>query len=301
MNSEYDRLVKKISANAVISWSFPFTNNETFLGPRDMIIEQDGIVCSSIGSPPDTLYSSPVLFKLDKFGNILWFMHTPNSYIYHFQYMENLTRTCDGGYVGAAKKHISQIEGDTLNAESNYAAWLIRYDHEGNILWDQKYAIVNSAIYHHEIYDLISTSDGGILFCGEAADYWLQNTKLDSPPQQAWVVKLDACGCLVPGYNPNCTPPDCDTTSTVIVPEDDYFLYGPNPVSQMLNIFAGADFPVGSEFKLFDSIGRVAKSFTATECNITFMWDLESLTSGEYVLSLERGKERLQSEKILKL
>ncbi len=297
INSEYYHLVKKISSSGELVWSFPFQSEDIALGPMDMIFENDGLVCSSLGSPPDTLFSSPILFKLDTLGNFIWTTHTPNSYTSSYQYMENLTRTCDGGYVGAARRNVP-IDGINVpGMHYNYAAWIIRYDEHGSILWDRKFSDVNSERYNHEIYDIISTRDGGIAFCGEATDHWSANPNLDAPAQQAWIMKLDACGCLVPGCDSLCTPPDC--SPPVLVPDGNYFLFGPNPVSQMLNIFVGKEISDG-RFVIYDSLGKIVQEFSFTEGDITYMWDLESLAKGTYFLSLEQGDEKLQVERIIK-
>jgi hypothetical protein len=300
---EYYGLLRKVSKNGSLIWNcsvdYPTLGGRAY----DLIKEETEIVYGTFGTEEGSIASNPALCKIDTMCNIIW-----NTILFEYQLgstqrINNIASTCDGGYIGAARYHVPTVQGDTLDASENYAAWLIRYDHDGSILWDKKYTFVNSPKFNHEIYDIISTIDGGIALCGEASDLWLENPNFDAPAQQAWIMKLDACGCLVPGCDEFCSPPNCDLEIPIDLPAPDHFIFGPNPITQSLNIyFDGSDLILENlSFELYDITGRLVDRFIPSTSDTTYIWDLENLSAGEYILSLEQGKKRLQSEKILKL
>jgi hypothetical protein len=65
---------------------------------------------------------------------------------------------------------------------------------QGDLIWHRRYTVQPAGKHYDAFYNLISTSDGGILCNGTT----YQN---DTTRQNAWVVKLDSLGCLTPGCN----------------------------------------------------------------------------------------------------
>jgi hypothetical protein len=300
LNDEYYSGIRKISNYGQSMWFFETPYIQGAPIARDIFFVNDTIYASGSGTNEGEIFNVPLFYTTDTLGNLGWVTLIQDS-AFSGQILKNFTTTCDGGFVGAATYRDLPNLNDTLNSEDNYSAWIIRYDHNGNILWDRKYSVVNSGIYHHEIYDLISTSDGGILFCGEARDNWLENPNLDWPPQQAWVVKLDACGCLVPGCDEFCSPPNCDLEIPIDLHAPDHFIFGPNPITQSLNIyFDGSDLILENlSFELYDITGRLVDRFKPNTSDTTYMWDLEHLSAGEYILTLLDRDQIIQSEKII--
>ncbi len=67
---------------------------------------------------------------------------------------------------------------------------LLKCDLNGALLWRRAYQ-TNTQVDHY-IYDLERTLDGGYIMAGTAFDSLLVS-------QDAWLVKVDSFGCLVPG------------------------------------------------------------------------------------------------------
>lgn len=67
---------------------------------------------------------------------------------------------------------------------------LTKVDLDGELLWDREYRTNNQA--DHYFYDVKRTLDGGYIMAGTAFDSLLVS-------QDAWLVKVDSFGCLVPG------------------------------------------------------------------------------------------------------
>ena len=88
----------------------------------------------------------------------------------------------DGGYA---------ISGGGYDWDNdNRTGILMRTDSLGNTLWKRSYS--TNAVRDHYIYDLRRTLDGGFIMAGTAWDSLLVS-------QDAWLIKTDSFGCLVPG------------------------------------------------------------------------------------------------------
>ena len=145
-----------------------------------------------------------------------------------------------------------------------------------------------------------ATLDGGVIFCGEARDTY---SILAPPIQQGWLVKLDECGCLVPGCDSLCSYVGCGVQDTAFFPVfGDHFIIGPNPASQFINIYLGSLESLNLEslnFQLYDIQGKLVYSFNPTTPETTYMLSTENFASGLYVLSLREGERILQQQKIV--
>ncbi len=92
-----------------------------------------------------------------------------------------------------------------VSEESGYMQGvLLRTTADGDSLWMRKYCYQDS-IYTQgtgQFYDVLPTPDGGFIATGPTYRY--QPVQPNFPPgysQDAWVVKVDADGCIVPGCN----------------------------------------------------------------------------------------------------
>ena len=143
-----------------------------------------------------------------------------------------------------------------------------------------------------------ATRDGGVIFCGEARYYDPADSLFTQPGQQAWVVKLDECGCLVPGCDPNCeyTP---EPVAPALPSTDLPFIIGPNPASQFLNIHLFDPGSFATEFFLYDLNGRLIKSFKAPQLNTTYILGLESIASGIYILQARADNKVIGEAKVV--
>jgi hypothetical protein len=271
--------------------------------PQEMIVLEDGFaIVSSLDDFENPINGqNGLIYKMDFDGNLLWW----NGQL-EFNYATGLTcitKSCDNGFVCCGRNYESLVPPDSLDYDNNNNLIIAKYDSIGSLLWHRKYLYVNSPYDYHEMYDLKATRDGGYIMVGEATDNWLDNTNLELPRQQAWILKVDGCGCLVPGCDEFCTPPDCSPPNVVDVPKPDYFLYGPNPVENSFYIFFdGTDMELGDlEFQLFDISGRLVDGFVPTESDMTYIWEMEKYAAGEYVVVLKDKENILQSQKIVKL
>ena len=174
-------------------------------------------------------------------------------------------------------------------------AYPLAVAHDDDIL-ERFYHFIESPFDKHRVYDLKATSDGGYIFCGDVIDEDVATN--GQIIQKGWLVKVDACGCLVPGCDPNCVVGIEEFKDLRI----QRFKVGPNPANQLLNIhlFASAHFHFSSlHFQLHDMQGRLIKEFFPPTDNTTYMMDVEQYESGVYVLSLVDEGVVVQTEQIV--
>jgi hypothetical protein len=159
--------------------------------------------------------------------------------------------------------------------------FLMKLDTAGNVIWDRKFYNVDGN--HCRFTDYIELSDGFIAACGMANGSNELNLNQDS-----WVVKVDACGCLVPGCENG-----ADCSQWVGLNDDPLnhelqqsFMIYPNPVRRILNIYLPPQLPNGEcTFEIHDITGKLVRSFIAKEPDTTYMTDVGDLTRGVYFLS----------------
>jgi len=149
----------------------------------------------------------------------------------------------------------------------------------------------------HYANDLKATPDGGVIFCGQATDLSGDPNDVLNPPQQGWICKLDACGCLVPSCDPNCIV----GVEEKATEEFHAFKVGPNPANDLLNIYL----PPNSisenkqaQFVFYDMQGKVIKTFQPHRDDVTYIVDVADLPVGNYLLQLEIENKALESLRV---
>lgn len=171
-----------------------------------------------------------LLICLDSLGNHLWsredhfFLDTieNGTKVYEPQYLINLVESRDGNIVTV--NHLERdVTGDSLFRKEAQIV-LAKYDFNGNLIWLREYGDTTKI---ETPYDMIETADKGFIICGRNAKY---DTPFDSV--KAFALKVDECGCLVPGCDPNCSVTGYELNS----PQEFYLSSIPNPFSSNTNI-----------------------------------------------------------------
>jgi hypothetical protein len=260
------------------------------------MLYDNGIVCGGSICEPGNENTRYSIWKLNDVGELLWNNpigdYPPSNSNYTFQ---TLVKTIDGNYVGTGDFYYLGDQSNSYHADVNP---IKISSSDGSVLWQRFYSIVNSQNDIHNAIDLKATPDGGVVFCGHASDAWSQNPNLELPAQQGWIVKLDACGCLVPGCDENCVVGVEETESS----ELKYFKYGPNPSRDFIHVYL-RDIEslslTGTEIQLHDLQGRLVKSFKPQRIDTTYLLDTEGISAGDYLLSLVCFGKVFQSERVL--
>jgi hypothetical protein len=267
---------------------------------------EDVVLCgmhAGENNPP--ISTIAIVLKLDTLGNTHW-VRTFGEYVAYIRKdFTNLVQTCDGNYVAGGtwqnKPGSEEIPEGQNDQDVDEFAYILKLDREsGAIIWERKYRFLEIYGDHHTLIDMKATLDGGVIFCGESRDSYQM---LDAPYQQGWLVKLDECGCLVPGCDTLCRYVGCaaiDTTA-YFPSVANQFIAGPVPATQFINIyFAGGDLDLAqTQFQMYDLQGRLVYSFVPDAANTTYMLSTEKFASGTYLLHLSHNGAKVQEQKII--
>jgi hypothetical protein len=154
---------------------------------------------------------------------------------------------------------------------------------DGSIIWQRTLSAVDNGINY--MFDVDNTPDGGFV----AAGYCLAVPGDEFPGQQdAWVVKVDQHGCLVPDCHVGVQESENENGVRMLV--------YPNPVKDILNVYLETSPPPplqgrggASTMSLIDMQGRTVKQWPADGFATTYMVDVSGLGAGVYVLRNEGG------------
>ena len=261
---------------------------------RDMVLLEDGslVIASGIGHEQqrpsvNVVYFDKAVFKLNPQRELEWEVVLPDSVITGWTQTTKLVKLMNGsGFL---------LSGMTYSAQPPpkyflVSGWIAKISNNGEKLWERKLAVLTDGSDAHHIYDMKETPDGGIIICGEARDWSGQ----DSIPQQAWLMKLDSFGCLVPG----CQLID----ATEEVQEQGTLLLYPNPARDYLNFFYRPTPGLSSRdirFRIFDTSGRELQRFEAQAGEATYIVPLWHWPPGVYFLQLLQNGLPVKTERFV--
>ena len=281
------------------------TSNLEYLSPFDLcMVSNDFIFATLDGNSGGTL---PTIYKCLLNGNEIFQTSPPNSQYYEAQRNDHMIKSPDGGYVLCSVKFEEQSNpfdpNETSSNNTNKKIWLWKVDSLGIFQWQRfyEYLSFDSGYFflNNTANDLKSTPDDGYIMAGESTSLCINWPSCSEVTQQGWLLKVDGCGCLVPGCDQNCV-----VTNTENEQEGhaNYFLFGPNPVDDLLNIYVPTLATPMNEltFSLFDVQGKQLKEFQFESDNTTYMIDVSPLASGNYILSVSHNGQLLESKKVVK-
>lgn len=268
-------------------------------GPaKAMLLEEDGslIVASATawewkfvnGAPGDSigvLMWSPVLFKLDENMVKVWETSVSNGFETPNHQLKRIVKSTDGeGYVAAGD--LMFPKPDTTDIRG----WIVKVSNEGDSLWARSLRYLENRANMHLVYDLKTCPDGGYVMCGEAKN--LQGGA-PKPTQQAWLVKVDEHGCLVPGCHL------IDDVSEVGKIKFELKTF-PNPSSDYLNIFfRNHSSKETFTFRILDIHGKIWKTFQSSLPEETIMVWVNDFPSGTYFIQVCQKEQVLKTQKVI--
>ncbi len=263
---------------------------------RDMVLLEDGslVIASGIGHEQqrpsvNVVYFDKAVFKLNPQRELEWEVVFKASRLVSGTKMSNIEKLENGsGFIVAG---VHPIKDDNPNdLKWGWAGWIAKVSPDGDSLWAREYTVISTDAFTHDIYDLKTTPDGGIIICGEARDWSGQ----DSIPQQAWLMKLDSFGCLVPG----CQLVDATEESK----EMGSLLLYPNPARDYLNFFyrpAPGQSSREVSFRIFDTSGHELHRFEAQAGEATYIVPLWHWPPGVYFLQLLQNGLPVKTERFV--
>ena len=290
----------KFAESGEILWEY-LTPTEIGLrdGANDMVLLEDGslVIASGRGTEIErptgnTIYFDKHVFKLSPDHEIEWEVTFEDVEPNVSSHLSNIVEISDGsGFV------IAGTEGEDTPGTGTYAVrgWLAKVSTFGETAWTRQYVGIDNDNPRHTIYDLKETPDGGLIVCGESKD----GTGETDPKQQAWLLKLDKHGCLVPGCHLT------DGAGGTEQAEIELAIY-PNPAVDYLNFqLRGGGFGKKGSFRIVNMDGEIVREFTEGQAGDTYIVPVWEWAAGvyflQYIKEAPNGQgEILLSEKFIK-
>ena len=197
--------------------------------------------------------------------NIIWSKHWDEPRKPNIWFFSKIIKTKnEGEYFLMANDYIRE---DTMSYTTGK---IVKFDEEGNRLWQKTYYYHKGKFYNNDFYNIISTQDQNYLIVG--------NENVITAP---WLVKIDEDGNILP----------IDTTSAIadpniqnIIPEIKIY---PNPASHSIIINQGEI--TDMTYQLTDINGAVVKMIPLPHAHHHVVWDISDVASGTYVLTMLQG------------
>lgn len=268
-------------------------NNECAMSAFDVLVAKNKNIYIAGYNSTDCDFSQfyfprevGLLACLDSNGNELWtkeyhlyYDTTAGQQVAYFrQSFVNIIETIDGNLV-CLDQSGGYVPNDPSYAEHSQIS-LVKLNLNGDTIWTRVYG---SEYYHETAYDIIETKDKGIAICGRYADVYtpFQNV-------QSFVLKLDECGCLVPGCDPNCI-----ATNVQYNFQDWNVNIYPNPANNVLVIETNQSI---KKFTIYNLIGN--KIFESNYTNSQI--DINFLNPGYYLIDFIDSNQNSRVYKFIK-
>ncbi len=184
--------------------------------------------------------------------------------------------------------------GSTVISGVGSAGQLIKFNLNGDILWESNIIkvpwVTGELPPEHVFYDVAQTPDNGFIMVGEAVNF---ESTYEPIGQHGWVVKTDSFGCIVP----NCQ----DVLKLDPIEYPVVIRTYPNPVRNELNLFYhDTQFTSAAELVIVDLNGREINRWKLSANDMTYIFEVNQMGAGTYLLQvLEKGEVRV-IEKIIK-
>lgn len=276
--NDYDMYVSKIDSMGDQQWQrnhgSPWIDNAGFVEA----LPQGGYIMAGAERISETANKMPALYRLDDQGFEQWSVIYSDDPILRVFFTVPLLMG-DGGYTIAGAAYGS----------NNPIGMLMRVDSLGTKLWQRTYQ-TNDLIDHY-FYDLRRTLDGGFIMAGTAFDTLLVS-------QDAWLVKTDSFGCLVPGCQV------FDGLQEQITDLTGAISLAPNPAVELVQVTI--DLPPGTvkghtlTLALVDAQGRLMHREELPSGTSSQPLNLSTFSPGPYFMHLLDGHRWLAGAKLIK-
>lgn len=233
-------------------------------------------------------WESAYFFKLDEQQDIVWELEVFDSITpVPSQGIEKLIKV-DSGNAYVAAGHFGLIRSTDPPIGGTYG-WVIKFSDNGDLIWVRKHQIVDILAHKHEINDLKPTPDGGFIVVGKA-----QSDNNDPiAASQAWILKLDEDGCLIPGCG------DVVNTQNEAASIFELAIH-PNPTTDYLNFQLRTHKAMQTaHFRIVDANGQTVKEIESNLPKGTNIVPVYNWASGIYFLQYMEDGQVQHSEKFI--
>ncbi|MCB9284598.1 MAG: T9SS type A sorting domain-containing protein [Lewinellaceae bacterium] len=287
----YQTWIFSLTSQGDLKWTYLSPLNLLRDAANDMALLPDGslLVASGVGTEyprpsVNVVWYEKYFFILDTGHELEWSVEILGDHPTSYTKLEAVVALEDqSGFVGIG---ISP-KPDPVDENWGMFGWIGKISPSGGILWEREYTSLTNNIFTNRPFSIKETSDHGFIIVGESFD----KTYQDSIPQQAWLLKVDEYGCLVPG---------CQLVGTKEVPGRPSVILKPypNPAMDELFIFFKAPSSGSYRFQIIDDMGRIVKEFSTDSSEMTFILDVSQWAAGIYFLQCRDEEGRVVSKVI---
>lgn len=268
-------------------------------GAAGMVLLDDGslVVASGIGheiprASVNLVVFDKLIFKINSDHEVEWEIAFPEPALSGSAELSNIIAVSDGsGFVIGGSHGVMFPSQNALSLRG----WIGKISPQGDSIWTRQYVGIDNFNNRHFIHGLKETSDGGFILCGESRNF---GTLVPGEVrQQAWLLKLDQHGCLVPGCH--------ITTSAEAPPEPQRLRMAiyPNPTADYLNFYLHAPAAAAAQelsFRIYNYEGRLMREFRHAVPDATYIVEVWDWPAGTYVLQCLSGGRVLGVEQFVK-
>ncbi len=257
--------------------------NELNFRPHDVIIENDStamVLVQYLGSDKilNDLAFPHRLYKFDlKNFKVIWKRSRELPMTAYTAYPGQLVK----GHRSGEYLYTTDCNGADATAEHYYAVGrVVKVKSDGTIIWHRDYSHFSTENYDiNNFACMMPTSDGNYLVGGEA---WRMIAR-------SWLLKIDEDGYILP----------IDTISSldkIDIPNIEVF---PNPTHDIITINQNDITDV--TYTIYDLNGQVVQSRIISGSYQSAIWDISTLSSGQYVLTISHGGKIIKSQTLVKM
>ncbi|WP_306641457.1 T9SS type A sorting domain-containing protein [Sanyastnella coralliicola] len=252
-----------------------------------MVLDNGDLIIASGFTHPEQGWRTPGVGRINEDGDILWNRIFGDGEQGEHPEMKVLVDNGDDTFTVAGNYVIIRDEPDDVLGWADRFGILAKLDFNGNVIWSHTYSGILAWTEENTINDMIATSDGGYIFCGESRETDLNNPNYQDPGQQGWVVKVDEFGCVEPG---------CEYVNVeeIMLGLEQAMSIAPNPsngiVNLSFNLPNGYTPPSNTELRVFDLTGALVFTEQLSTPN-SIQLNLQHLANGHYIMhwmTLER-------------
>ena len=212
--------------------------------------------------------------QIDSLGSVKW----RNNFLY-----TDKDKYCSvGSFVYRNNYLYANGNYETSEGWAGYTQYiaLIKLDLQGNLIWKR---LFKQWYQGSRSFSLKSVVDGFII-CGSGKD-----TTHTTGYSDAWVIKTDTNGCVIPGCNAH------DGIVQIINLEAFLKVY-PNPASTELNIEITDEHAKAKNFFMYDNIGNLVTQKNAITESRNYIFPTSEIKNGAYyfVIELQDGSQAVK-------
>jgi len=284
------------AGNVLNQW---MDSNDSTFAPYGLLKTNDGgyAYCGrymiQMNAPYDAAVTAGVITKVDSAFNIKWRkIYSDPANIDVYVMLNQLRQLPDSSLVAAG----AGVSWNTISQTYEPTGWFVKVSASGDNIWSRMYRGTPGYPLSYNtnvINDFQILPDGGMIGCGAADD-----AAATQFSQQAWLIRLDSMGCLIPG---------CDTlTATGLSPvptngsHTGVVVY-PNPASNMAYLLIKTDNPDPQfSFLVYNANGKLLTEEKGAMPDVTYLLHVNSYASGMYYVQILSNGQVVANTKFIK-